>query len=150
MIDILHSARVTASEPIRSEMAPPEPSALSASAPSSQVSACALLEIRASIADEMIAAISRILFRQELTEVEANRRSAMTANVLKFPLRTSEIVQSLLETARGLEKAAPSDCIAIQNQVIAIMSEEVAQSRRTAYAAMRALTAIKAMSGDSS
>ena len=71
----------------------------------------------------------------------------MTANVLKFPLRTSEVVQSLLETARGLEKIAPTDCIAIQNQVIAIMSEEVAQSRRTAYAAMRAL---KAISGDSS
>ena len=66
----------------------------------------------------------------------------MTAEVLKFPHRRSHAIKSLLETAKRLEKTAPEDCIAIQGQVIAMMSEEVAQSRRTAYAAMRAISAM--------
>ena len=67
----------------------------------------------------------------------------MTAEVLKFPHRRSDVIKSLLETAKRLEKAAPEDCIAIQGQVIAMLSVEVSQSRRTAYAAMRALTALR-------
>ena len=67
----------------------------------------------------------------------------MTAEVLKFPHRKSDVIQSLLETAKRLEKIAPADCIAIQGQVIAMLSVEVSQSRRTAYAAMRALTAMR-------
>ena len=63
----------------------------------------------------------------------------MTAEVLKFPHRRSHVIKSLLETARRFEDTSPETCIAIQGQVIAMMSEEVAQSRRTAYAAMRAL-----------
>jgi len=66
----------------------------------------------------------------------------LTAEVLKFPHRRSHVIKSLLETAKRLEKTAPEDCIAIQGQVIAMMSEEVAQSRRTAYAAMRAMSAM--------
>ena len=66
----------------------------------------------------------------------------MTAEVLKFPHRRSDVIKSLLETAKRLEDTSPETCIAIQGQVIAIMSEEVAQSRRTAYAAMKALEAI--------
>ena len=65
----------------------------------------------------------------------------MTAEVLKFPHRRSDVIKSLLETAKRLEKTAPEDCIAIQGQVIAMLSVEVSQSRRTAYAAMKALTA---------
>ena len=66
----------------------------------------------------------------------------MTAEVLKFPHRRSDVVKSLLETAKRLEDSFPETCIAIQGQVIAMMSEEVAQSRRTAYAAMRAMSAM--------
>ena len=66
----------------------------------------------------------------------------MTAEVLKFPHRRSHVIKSLLETAKRLEKTAPEDCIAIQGQVIAMLSVEVSQSRRTAYAAMKALEAI--------
>ena len=66
----------------------------------------------------------------------------MTAEVLKFPHRRSHVIKSLLETAKRLEKTAPDDCIAIQGQVIAMMSEEVAQSRRTAYAALKAMRAM--------
>ena len=66
----------------------------------------------------------------------------MTAEVLKFPHRRSHVIKSLLETAKRLEDSSPETCIAIQGQVIAMMSEEVTQSRRTAYAAMRALQAI--------
>ena len=66
----------------------------------------------------------------------------MTAEVLKFPHRTSDVIKSLLETAKRLEDSSPETCIAIQGQVIAMMSEEVAQSRRTAYAAMRAISAM--------
>ena len=73
----------------------------------------------------------------------------MTAEVLKFPHRRSHVIKSLLETAKLLEDTSPETCIAIQGQVIAMMSEEVAQSRRTAYAAMRALTAMKETANDS-
>ena len=66
----------------------------------------------------------------------------MTAEVLKFPHRRSHVIKSLLETAKRLEKTAPEDCIAIQGQVIAMLSVEVSQSRRTAYAAMRAMSAM--------
>ena len=66
----------------------------------------------------------------------------MTAEVLKFPHRRSHVIKSLLETAKRLEDSSPETCIAIQGQVIAMMSEEVAQSRRTAYAAITALEAI--------
>ena len=66
----------------------------------------------------------------------------MTAEVLKFPHRRSHVIKSLLETAKRLEDSSPETCIAIQGQVIATMSEEVAQSRRTAYAAMRAMSAM--------
>ena len=73
----------------------------------------------------------------------------MTAEVLKFPHRRSDVIKSLLETAKRLEDTSPETCIAIQGQVIAMMSAEVAQSRRTAYAAMRALTAIRERANDS-
>ena len=73
----------------------------------------------------------------------------MTAEVLKFPHRTSDVIKSLLETAKRLEKIAPEDCIAIQGQVIAMLSVEVSQSRRTAYAAMKALTAMRETTNDS-
>ena len=66
----------------------------------------------------------------------------MTAEVLKFPHRTSHVIKSLLETAKRVEESSPETCIAIQGQVIAMMSEEVAQSRRTAYAAMKAMSAM--------
>ena len=66
----------------------------------------------------------------------------MTAEVLKFPHRKSHVIKSLLETAKRLEDSSPETCIAMQGQVIAMMSEEVAQSRRTAYAAMRAMSAM--------
>ena len=65
----------------------------------------------------------------------------MTAEVLKFPHRRSHVIKSLLETASRLEESSPETCIAIQGQVIAMMPEEVAQSRRTAYAALRAMSA---------
>ena len=58
----------------------------------------------------------------------------MTAEVLKFPHRRSDVIKSLLKTAKRLEDSSPETCIAIQGQVIAMMSEEVAQSRRTADA----------------
>ena len=73
----------------------------------------------------------------------------MTAEVLKFPHRRSHVIKLLLETAKRLEKTAPEDCIAIQGQVIAMLSAEVSQSRRTAYAAMRALTAVRETANDS-
>ena len=66
----------------------------------------------------------------------------MTSEVLKFPHRRSHVIKSLLETAKRLEDSSPETCIAIQGQVIAMMSEEVAQSRRTAYAAMKAMSAM--------
>ena len=66
----------------------------------------------------------------------------MTAEVLKFPHRRSHVIKSLLETAKRFEKTAPETCLAIQWQVIAMMSEDVAQSRRTAYAAMKAMSAM--------
>ena len=66
----------------------------------------------------------------------------MTAEVLKFPHRRSHVIKSLLKTAKRLKDSSPETCIAIQGQVIAMMSEEVAQSRRTAYAAMRAMSAM--------
>ena len=72
----------------------------------------------------------------------------MTAEVLKFPHRRSHVIKSLLETAKRLEDSSPETCIAIQGQVIAMMSEEVAQSRRTAYAAIRALTAMRETADD--
>ena len=71
----------------------------------------------------------------------------MTAEVLKFPHRRSHVIKSLLETAKRLEDTSPETCIAIQGQVIAMMSDEVAQSRRTAYAAMKAMCAMS--EGDS-
>ena len=73
----------------------------------------------------------------------------MTAEVLKFPHRRSDVIKSLLETAKRLEKTAPEDCIAIQGQVIAMLSVEVSQSRRTAYAAMKAMRAMKETANDS-
>ena len=66
----------------------------------------------------------------------------MTAEVLKFPHRRSHVIKSLLETAKRLEESSPETCIAIQGQVIAMMSEEVAQSRRTAYGAMKAMSTV--------
>ncbi len=66
----------------------------------------------------------------------------MTGEVLKFPHRRSHVIKSLLETAKRLEDTSPETCIAIQGQVIAMMSEEVTQSRRTAYAAMKAMSAM--------
>lgn len=84
-----------------------------------------------------------------LEKAQAIWRGVLTAEVLKFPHRRNHVIKSLLETARRLERTAPEDCIAIQEQVIAMMSEEVAQSRRTAYAAMRALTAMKETASDS-
>ena len=72
----------------------------------------------------------------------------MTAEVLKFPHRRSHVIKSWLETAKRLKDSSPETCIAIQGQVIAMMSEEVAQSRRTAYAAMRALTALRETADD--
>ena len=74
-----------------------------------------------------------------LKKAQAIRRGVLTAEVLKFPHRRSHVIKSLLETAKRLEKTAPEDCIAIQGQVIAMLSVEVSQSRRTAYAAMKAL-----------
>ena len=65
----------------------------------------------------------------------------MTAEVLKFPHRRSHVIKSLLETAKRLEESSPETCIAIQGQVIAMMSE-VAQSRRPTYAAMKAISAM--------
>ena len=82
-----------------------------------------------------------------LKKAQAIWRGVLTAEVLKFPHRRSHVIKSLLETAKRLEKTAPEDCIAIQGQVIAMMSEEVAQSRRIAYAAMRALSAISEVQG---
>ena len=66
----------------------------------------------------------------------------MTAEVLKFPHRTSHVIKSLLETAKRLKGTSPETCITIQEQVIAMLSIEVAQSRRTAYAAMKAMSAM--------
>jgi len=77
-----------------------------------------------------------------LKKAQAIRRGVLTAEVLKFPHRRSHVIKSLLETAKRLERTAPADCIAIQGRVIAMMSEEVAQSRRTAYAALRAMRAM--------
>ena len=71
----------------------------------------------------------------------------MTAEVLKFPHRRSHVIKSLLETAKRLENSSPETSIAIQGQVIAMMSGEVAQSRRTAYAAMRALSVMSEEGG---
>ena len=71
----------------------------------------------------------------------------MTAEVLKFPHRRSHVIKSLLETAKRLEKTAPEDCITIQGQVIAMLSNKVAQPRRTAYAAMRALSVMSEEGG---
>ena len=73
----------------------------------------------------------------------------MIAEVLKFPHRRSHVIKSLLETAKRLENSSPETSIAIQGQVIAMMSGEVAQSRRTAYAAMRALRAMRETANDS-
>ena len=84
-----------------------------------------------------------------LKKAQAIWRGVLTAEVLKFPHRRSDVIKSLLETAKRLEKTAPEDCIAIQGQVIAMLSVEVSQSRRTAYAAMKALTAIKETANDS-
>jgi len=67
----------------------------------------------------------------------------LTAEVLKFPHRRSDVIKSLLETAKRLKDSSPETCIAIQGQVIAMLSVEVSQSRRAAYAAMRALTALR-------
>ena len=72
----------------------------------------------------------------------------MTAQVLKFPYRRSDVIKSFLETAKRLEKTAPEDCNAIHGQVIATLSVEVSQSRRSAYAAIRALTAMKETADD--
>ena len=72
----------------------------------------------------------------------------MIAEVLKFPHRRSDVIKSLLETAKRLEKTAPADCVAIQGQVIAMLSAEVSQFRRTAYEAMRALTAMRETADD--
>tara|TARA_Y100000385_G_scaffold290379_1_gene363271 strand:- start:944 stop:1159 length:216 start_codon:yes stop_codon:yes gene_type:complete len=71
----------------------------------------------------------------------------LTAEVLKFPHRRSDVIKSLLRTAKRLEDSSPETCIAIQGQVIAMMSEEVAQFRRTAYAAMKAICAMSEESG---
>ena len=66
----------------------------------------------------------------------------MTAEVLKLPHRRRHVIKSFLSAAKRLEDTSLETCIAIQGQVIAMMSEEVAQSRRTAYAALRAMTAM--------
>ena len=50
--------------------------------------------------------------------------------------------QVVVRDCQALEDSSPETCIAIQGQVIAMMSEEVAQSRRTAYAAMKAMSAM--------
>jgi len=78
-----------------------------------------------------------------LKKAQAIWRGILTAEFLKFPHRRSNVIKSLLETAKRLEKVAPEDCIAIQGQVIAVLSVwEVSQPKRTAYAPMRALTAM--------
>ena len=77
-----------------------------------------------------------------LKKAQAIWRGVLTAEVLKFPHRRSHVIKSLLKTAKRLEDTSPETCIAIQGQVIAMMSEEVAQSRRTAYAAMKAMRAM--------
>ena len=66
----------------------------------------------------------------------------MTADVLKFPHRRSDVIKSLLKTAKRLKDTSPETCIAIQGQVIAMMSEEVVRSRRTACAAIKAMCAM--------
>jgi hypothetical protein len=77
-----------------------------------------------------------------LKKAQAIWRGVLTAEVLKFPHRRSHVIKSLLKTAKRLEDTSPETCIAIQGQVIAMMSEEVAQSRRIAYAAMKAMSAM--------
>ena len=69
-------------------------------------------------------------------------RRVLTAEVLKFPHRRRDVIKSLLETAKRLEQTDPEACIAVQGQVIAMLSVEVSQSRRTAYAALRAISAM--------
>ena len=82
-----------------------------------------------------------------LKKAQAIWRGVLTAEVLKFPHRRSDVIKSLLRTAKRLEDSSPETCIAIQGQVIAMMSEEVAQFRRTAYGAMKAICAMSEESG---
>ena len=77
-----------------------------------------------------------------LKKAQAIWRDHLTAEDLKFPHRRSHVIKSLVETAKPLEDTSPETCIAIEGRVIAMMSEEVAQSRRTAYAALRAMSAM--------
>lgn len=65
-----------------------------------------------------------------LKRAQAIWEGVLTAEVLKFPHRRSDVIKSLLETAKRLEKAAPEDCIAIQGQVIAMLLWEVSQSKK--------------------
>jgi len=71
----------------------------------------------------------------------------LTAEVLKFPKEKHNVAFTLLKAATRLENSSPEGCIALQGQVIAMLSVEVSQSRRTAYAAMRAMSVISEESG---
>ena len=42
----------------------------------------------------------------------------MTAEILKFPHNNKDLILSLLETAKLLEKTSPKQCISIQRDVI--------------------------------
>ena len=77
-----------------------------------------------------------------LNKAQAIWRGVLTAEVLESPHRRSHVIKSLLETAKRLKDTSPETCIVIQEQVIAMLSVEVAQSRRTAYAAMRAMSEV--------
>ena len=42
----------------------------------------------------------------------------MTAEILKFPHNNKDVILSLMETAKLLEKTSPEQCISIQRDVI--------------------------------
>jgi len=43
----------------------------------------------------------------------------MTAEIVKFPHNNKDVILSLMETAKLLEKTSPEQCISIQRDVIA-------------------------------
>ena len=58
----------------------------------------------------------------------------MTAEIVKFPHNNKDVILSLMETAKLLEKTSPEQCISIQRDVKDLLIIECNRSALTARA----------------
>jgi len=66
----------------------------------------------------------------------------MAAEILKFPHNNKDVILSLMETAKLLEKTSPEQCISIQRDVIDLLIIECNRSALTARVVFKAFKTV--------